>query len=393
MAPSIAFTSTRDIGQGDLIYRTTVNGTGTPTRLNKIPPLGSVEGSDFFAAWQPRATPGPPTTPSSTTLDTGDIGIEGEAMPLTATVSCPGYMPTGTVTFRRSGVANPIGTALLDGSGAATFDASGVLTTFGDYTLTAQFPGDTNCIASTGTPQTLEVLPAEAVDRYVDDVYEILLGRAADPSGLAYWHGLLVAGVNRSAIAWALVNSIEYRSNVIENGYEEFLGRPADAFGTSYFLAQTGRGMSFINIDAILVGSDEYYDDVGGTPDDFIVAMYEDILGREPDPAGVRYDEALLAFGVPRGPIAGGLFYSTEHLGGVIDALYEGILGRGIDPSGQAYWTGQVQAGMPIQVLIALLIGSDELWLQDTSPQAQTNPATALGDAHTPYLATPTTRP
>jgi hypothetical protein len=62
----------------------------------------------------------------------------------------------------------------------------------------------------------------------------------------------------------------------------------------------------------------------------------------------------VLSRGTPRYAVAGGILFSEEHLGKVVDGLYLSIFGRHVDPTGRAYWVGQLQRGMPIQVLVAL---------------------------------------
>jgi hypothetical protein len=73
----------------------------------------------------------------------------GQPVTFTATVSCPGFTPTGTVTFRDGGTL--LGSGTLS-SGMATFTTSSL--TSGSHPITASYPGDVNCAASTSNTVT-----------------------------------------------------------------------------------------------------------------------------------------------------------------------------------------------------------------------------------------------
>jgi hypothetical protein len=329
---------------------------------------------------------------TTTTIDTGAVAVVGDPIPLSAAVDCGGPVPMGSVEFFETGNPAPIGTVGVNGSGVASFNASAVITAYGDYVIHAKYDGDGTCDVSTSDDADLTVFPADPVQRYVDFVYELLLGRAAEAGGLGYWTGLINGGTDRQAISWAQVNSVEYRATVINNLYEEYLGRPADVTGRAFFLDESGRGISLLNVDLVLVSSDEYFGNSGASGanvDPFITAMYLDLLSRPPDGGGRSYLSGLLASGVPRVNVVAGVLYGSEHLSALVTGLYRGVLARDPDPEGLNYWVGQVQAGMPIQVLVALLVGSDELFSDITGQQAAgaraaTSPP--AGPSAAPYL-------
>ena len=80
--------------------------------------------------------------------------------------------------------------------------------------------------------------------RYVYWVYNDLLGRSPDTAGVNYWASLLNSGVPRPTVAWALVNSNEYRGDVLGGMYQQFLGRSIDATGLAYWTNQVAGGMT-----------------------------------------------------------------------------------------------------------------------------------------------------
>jgi hypothetical protein len=77
----------------------------------------------------------------------------GQSVTFTATVTCTGFTPTGSVTFLDG--ATTLGTAPLNGAGVATFATSAL--TLGSHTMTASYGGDGNCAPTTSAPLTQTV--------------------------------------------------------------------------------------------------------------------------------------------------------------------------------------------------------------------------------------------
>lgn len=94
--------------------------------------------------------------------------------------------------------------------------------------------------------------------RFVDSLYENILGRGADPSGAAYWVGTLNRGATRSQVAAGFYGSIESRQGRVHGLYQAILGRRADPAGLaswSEYLIRYGD----INLAASLATSAEYW--------------------------------------------------------------------------------------------------------------------------------------
>jgi hypothetical protein len=103
---------------------------------------------------------------------------------------------------------------------------------------------------------------------WVDDVYMLLLGRAADASGASYWTGQLSslesmesAVQARSQVAVRMASSQENNSNLINDDYQHYLGRPADPQGLQFWLQQFAAGKTNEDVIAGFTGSAEYYQD------------------------------------------------------------------------------------------------------------------------------------
>jgi uncharacterized repeat protein (TIGR01451 family) len=94
---------------------------------------------------------------------------------------------------------------------------------------------------------------------FVNGLYQDVLGRGADPSGMATFTGLLQSGVSRSTVAADLLNSPEALGDVVNRLYLEILGRPADPLGEQLDVAALGRGLSEDALAQILMTSDEFF--------------------------------------------------------------------------------------------------------------------------------------
>lgn len=77
----------------------------------------------------------------------------------------------------------------------------------------------------------------------------------------------------------------------------------------------------------------------------YVTSLYEEVLGREPDVAGLGYWVALQQAGLPRPVIANYFWASAEHVGVEVDQLYATLFGRAADAAGRAYWVQRVASG------------------------------------------------
>jgi hypothetical protein len=94
---------------------------------------------------------------------------------------------------------------------------------------------------------------------WVRRVYQDVLGRSADPSGLAYWTNYLAAGGSRQQVAFGFARGVERESQHIERNYEQYLGRPADPAGLQYWLNAFLHGQTNEDLITGFLASDEYY--------------------------------------------------------------------------------------------------------------------------------------
>ena len=176
---------------------------------------------------------------------------------------------------------------------------------------------------------TLSVGP-DTTEAYVARLYEGLLGRAPDPNGLSAWTAALEAGTSKAAMA------------------------------------------------NIFLGSNEFLTAHPGQSDSaFVATLYQGLLGRPADPAGLSGWTGALAGGLARGDLAAlfadapeakqhwsavtaqGLFAHDPNAE-IVREDYQGAFGRDADTGGLAYWTGFLKAGGSASALAQVFTASSE---------------------------------
>jgi hypothetical protein len=220
-------------------------------------------------------------------------------------------------------------------------------------------PGETRRALSSADLATIDSV-ADPITRYVQQAFEQVLGRNADPASLAYWSNVLRNGMSHVAFAETLTHSDEYYDNKIRAAYEHFLGRDPDAAGLNYWLGQYRQGMTDELLEAQFIGSAEYFDHSGGTNKNWVDHMYFDLLGRAPDPAGEADWVNALTAGVPRSAVAIGFAASAEREGITVRKDYATFLGRQAGDSEVASWVSAFQKGLTNEDVVAGFVGSDE---------------------------------
>jgi uncharacterized delta-60 repeat protein len=202
----------------------------------------------------------------------------------------------------------------------------------------------------TGTP----------TQRFVTQVYLDLLGRSAEPAGMAFFTGLLNQGTSRAEVVGRIEGSQEYHTRVIQSLYGLYLGRAADPVGLSGWDAFLTRGGTAEQLAALLLGSDEYLSKHGGNNTAFLQALYNDVLQRPIDATGAQGWGQALANGTSRGAVAAAVLGSRESDTLEVQDLYRHFLCRSADSSGLDAFTNALQQGVPNEQVLALIIASDE---------------------------------
>lgn len=96
------------------------------------------------------------------------------------------------------------------------------------------------------------------VESWVEQAYLDLLGRPADPGGLATYAAALRRGEAPAAVARVLLRSREHHERWVRLAHERFLGRPATLAEVRRHADALGRGAAWGEVWVEVLGSDEY---------------------------------------------------------------------------------------------------------------------------------------
>ena len=207
--------------------------------------------------------------------------------------------------------------------------------------------------------------------RWLVDLYDGVFFRPADPGGLDHWLARVAAGGDRSrvAVARSFLNSEEGSRGEATRAYADILRRAPDPAGLAYW-TDFLRTNSVNYLRYLHFASDEYFNISGGTNSSFVTSLYQDVLFREPDPAGLAYFVQLVDTGVPRWDVAEDIYLSPESMQNRVTAYYNEILGRNPTPSERTAGA-QLIINDDERAVRAALLASDEafdpFYLQATS--------------------------
>jgi len=195
-------------------------------------------------------------------------------------------------------------------------------------------------------------------DAIVRGAYVDMLGRGVEPQGYGSWYSYLVSGGSRASFVNAIGATTEYRRREITKAYQFALGRGVDSGGMSAWLGVIAAGSPPSRVTPGLLASAEYYGKAGGTPEGFIRALYQKVLGRSAD-AGAIAAWAPVVRSSGRAAAVTGIWNSTESAHRRIDLVYRQYLGRPADAVGKRSWTS-LMVGTGEEALRNQLMASPE---------------------------------
>jgi hypothetical protein len=182
--------------------------------------------------------------------------------------------------------------------------------------------------------------------------------------------------MTRTQVASAFVNGSEYRGNEILGFYRTILGREPESGAVPAWLGSMAQGETAQQIMSVFYSSDEYLFRHGGTVPTWLTALYEDILGRSADAAGLAAWTSVLQHGASRIAVASGFVLSAEELAREVGADYTTFLGRTGSGPEIAAWVTAMQRGVTLEQLHIGVTSSQEYVFQTFGAQlGATNPS------------------
>ncbi|HEY2156870.1 MAG TPA: Ig-like domain repeat protein [Isosphaeraceae bacterium] len=275
-----------------------------------------------------------------------------------------GVTPTGTVEVFSSGVL--LGSATLS-SGAGTITVKNL--PIGNQIIAAVYTGDATNAPSASAAQTLPV--GTQVEQYLNAIYIDALGRQIDTGtiikinngGLAAWLTKYVTNhAIRGPVVKGIVNSRETRQFAIHSTYLNVAGKQSTLpQQQNAFLGTNGTSLK---LNSRVFGGPAYFAKVGASIEAYLTALGNDILGG-PLPASLdaRFT-AELEHGTPRSTVVFQLLQSPEGKLAQVNGLYQRILGRPVDPAGLKESVGLLNQGKSNARILINLFSSPEFFNQ-----------------------------
>lgn len=200
----------------------------------------------------------------------------------------------------------------------------------------------------------------------VQNLYQSVLNRPADPAGADYWFGQLTSGAaSIGQMASGFFESDERLNPIIRQMYRDYLFREADDAGLAYWRDSVWKhdgGPD--NVIAGIVASDEFFQGTGGNNRGWVAAVYQRLLHRASDPGGLDFwsselDQHILS----RPQVVLGFVRSPEDFDNLVRDWFAEYLLRTPAPGDIAVFVGQLETGASQRDVQIEILNSDEFAL------------------------------
>jgi hypothetical protein len=184
--------------------------------------------------------------------------------------------------------------------------------------------------------------------------YRDFLSREGDPAGITGWTNLITGGTyTRLQVIDAFLSSAEFSgfvAPVVRLYFATFLRVP-DYSGLAFNAGLVKNGtITLTQLADFFTASPEFvalYGSLDNTQ--FVTLLYNNVLGRAPDTAGLNGWVGLLASGYTRGQVLLGFSDSVEYQAAMankvfVTMMYAGMLRRTPEPTGFNGWVGFLDA-------------------------------------------------
>ena len=225
--------------------------------------------------------------------------------------------------------------------------------------------GSTACPGDHTYP-TLPFLRAQSgVGVHVVALHRTFLRALPTPDQYRRWLATADSDGLRAASV-GMARSEAYSGVIIDDLYQRVLGRTADPEGKQYWLGVLASGVRVETVGISFYGSQEYFDRTGGA-EPFVRSLYDNLLHRQPDQGGLDYWVSLLRIRrATPADVASGFYLSVESRLDRADRVFQGILGRRPGASEQRDWAERLLKVDDVLMAVELSL-SDEFYERATS--------------------------
>ncbi len=208
---------------------------------------------------------------------------------------------------------------------------------------------------------------SDSYDRWVQAVFNDLLGRRPSPTELASFAGQLAGGIERSGVALEIESTPEYRARLITADFKRYLGRAPSATELTSDLSLFDPGLSQLRSDELLqtqiLASNEYLVRAGANQVGFVDDAFCDLLGRSPTSGDLAALGPVLG-GPSRAGLPATLLATTEYREVLARGWYPRFLRRTATSSDLSSTAALLASGATDEIAIAALVGSNEYFIK-----------------------------
>lgn len=216
-----------------------------------------------------------------------------------------------------------------------------------------------NTLASGGTRNDVKngILHSEEYKRkcqaYVTGLYETLLCRTPKEAEVNDWVQRMQGGMSKEEVRGGFTNSVEYRKNYVTSLYRDLLGREPKAEEVDSWVKCMNEGMSAEDVKLGFINSTEYRRN-------YVTNLYRDLLDREPKAEEVDSWVSEMANGMSADDVKLGFTNSTEYRRKYVKELYTTLLNRTPKDEEVESWVKCMAEGMSEEDVRLGFINSEE---------------------------------
>jgi hypothetical protein len=271
--------------------------------------------------------------------------------------------PTGLTAFIDwgDGISSP-GQINAEVNGRLALSGQHNYLVLGTYTLTIAIERDGRTVATYTTTTRVGTLDQPG-ELFLRGLYLRLLDRVIEPAALNNLANKLEQGWSRQQVSSAVFSSTEYQAHQVNSLYQNVLRRPAEASGLQAWLSYLSAGHSLDDVRANLFGSDEYLVNVAGLSLATLISdLYVDILHRPAEPGGQLAWQWAVELGASRADVSRAIMHSAEGAHQTITQAFVTNLNRLPEEQAIDFFTTRIAGGASYETINAAVLGSQEFF-------------------------------
>jgi hypothetical protein len=242
----------------------------------------------------------------------------------------------------------------------------------GTTTIAAASTSGSGSSGSSGTSGSVTVNITPQTQQWLNAVYQTLLHRPIDSTGLNEWGADLNNGTTATQVVVDIEHTSEYQTQEVQSAWQKLLGGTAPQTAVEYLVGLMQAGVDFRVIEAIIVGTPQFYVQSGGTNEDFLNAIYQDFLNRPVDQASETAWSGLMNAGYTTTQVALGVLTSKEYLNDLVTQDYMTYMGTTPDSNSLGAFVAALANGtMNNDMVVASLLSSPE-WMTASATNMMT---------------------